>query len=273
MPSTTNLNRHLEILGLTLADLPSVEVARETWADFRVANGFARTTPDLLAVGANVKIAKNEVRTWTLTLLPADMSGTWNTCTWATRQCREACVMWTAGRGRFTEVRAGRCVRTDFLGAHPAAFLALLTDEVRRREVKGVPFSLRLNVASDLRWENFAPWLFDGPNVRAYDYTKAPGRHTPSNYRITYSHSERWTDQDVTERVANGANVAMVFDVPKHQLPATHLGVRVIDGDLTDYRYGDPEGVIVGLAAKGAAKGTGAEGSFVAIGSKSKRVA
>jgi hypothetical protein len=60
----------------------------------------------------------------------------------------------------------------------------------------------------------------------------------------------------------------MVFDVPKHALPATHLGIRVIDGDLSDYRYGDPQGVIVGLAAKGAAKGTGAEGAFVKIGRK-----
>jgi hypothetical protein len=62
--------------------------------------------------------------------------------------------------------------------------------------------------------------------------------------------------------------VAMVFDVPKHALPATYLGIPVIDGDLTDYRYGDPSGVIVGLAAKGAAKGTGRDGQFVAIGRK-----
>lgn len=266
-----NLNRHLETLGLTRADLPSVPEAKVIWADFRVANGFARTTPDLLAVGANVKIAKNEMRTWTLTLLPADYSGTWNVCTWATRQCREACVMFTAGRGRFAEVREGRAVRTNFLGAHPAAFLALLTDEVRRREASGTPFGLRLNVASDIRWENVAPWLFDGPNVRAYDYTKAPVRpNVPSNYRITFSHSERWSDDDVLRTVREGHNVAMVFDVPKHRLPATHLGIRVIDGDLSDFRYGDPEAVIVGLAAKGAAKGTGADGAFVTIGSKSK---
>ncbi|MET0996031.1 MAG: hypothetical protein ABWY20_18980, partial [Mycobacterium sp.] len=82
----------------------------------------------------------------------------------------------------------------------------------------------------------------------------------------TYSHSERWTDTRVLMAIDAGMNVAMVFDVPKHALPATHLGVRVIDGDLTDYRYGDPSPVIVGLAAKGAAKGTGAEGAFVSIG-------
>lgn len=268
MATITNLNRLLESLGLTLADLPSLDEARVLWAETRVAYGFAPGGGDtaLLREGENVKIAKNEVRTWTLTLVPADLSLRWNVCTWATRQCREACVMWTAGR-QYHSVRQGRLVRTAFLAQHPAAFLTILTEEVRRREAKGQPFGLRLNVASDLRWENIAPWLFAGENVRAYDYTKAATRDVPSNYRITYSHSERWTDADVLARIAAGQNVAMVFDAPKHDLPATYLGVRVIDGDLTDYRYGDPEAVIVGLAAKGAAKGmTSGEGQFVNIG-------
>lgn len=269
MPSTTNLNRHLESLGLTLADLPTLAESRKLWADIRVEYGFAPSDgkTDLLAPpDSNVKIGKNEVPTWGLSLVPSNLSGEWNVCTWATHQCRKACVMWTAARGRMANVRQGRLVRTAFLARHPGAFLAILTDEIRRREAAGVPFGLRLNVAADLRWENIAPWLFAGANVRAYDYTKAPSRDVPSNYKITYSHSEKWTDDMVLARIAAGQNVAMVFDVPKHQLPATHLGVRVIDGDLTDYRYGDPEGVIVGLAAKGAAKGTGGEGQFVTIG-------
>jgi hypothetical protein len=261
-----NLNRHLESLGLSKSDLPSLPDARAAWAAIRVRHGFAPNgeNVNLLAEGANVKIAKNEVRTWTLTLIPSDLSGAYNTCTWATRACRAACVMWTAGRQYFS-VRQGRLVRTAFLAENPGAFLAILTDEVRRREAKGVPFGLRLNVASDLRWENIAPWLFDGANVRAYDYTKAPERpNVPANYRITFSHSERWTDDRILATVATGANVAMVFDRPKHDLPRTHLGIRVIDGDKSDYRYGDPQGVIVGLAAKGAAKGTGETGGFVA---------
>jgi len=265
--TTPNLNRHLESLNLTRADLPSLADARALWADIRTEYGFARTTPDLLAEGANVKIAKNKVRTWTLTLTPANLSGVVNTCTWATKACREACVMWTAGR-QYDSVRRGRAVRTAFFYRHPAAFLALLTNEVDRRERAGQTFGLRLNVASDLRWENIAPWLFAGEHVRAYDYTKAPNRVTPENYRITFSHSERWTDDDVRTRINAGQNVAMIFDVPKHELPATYLGMRVIDGDLTDFRYGDDNGVIVGLAAKGAAKHTGKEGAtFVQIGS------
>jgi hypothetical protein len=267
MTTTTNVNRLLEGLELRKADLPALSEARALWAAIRVEYGFAPggENVNLLAEGANVKIRKNKVRTWTLTLVPADLSLRWNVCTWATQQCRKACVMWTAGR-QYDSVRRGRLVRTAFLAQHPAAFLAILTAEVDRRERKGQTFGLRLNVASDLRWENIAPWLFDGENVRAYDYTKAPHRDTPENYRITYSHSERWTDTRVLMAIDAGLNVAMVFDCPKHELPARHLGIRVIDGDLTDYRYADPTGVIVGLAAKGAAKGTGADGAFVKIG-------
>jgi len=268
MATTTNLNRYLEGLGLRKADLPTLAVARALWAAIRVEYGFAPggENVNLLAEGANVKIRKNKVRTWTLTLVPADLSLKWNVCTWATQQCRQACVMWTAGR-QYDSVRRGRLVRTAFLAQHPAAFLAILTAEVDRRERKGQTFGLRLNVASDLRWENIAPWLFEGEHVRAYDYTKAPSRTTPANYRITYSHSERWDDARVLATVAAGNNVAMVFDAPKHHLPATYLGLPVIDGDLTDYRYADPSGVIVGLAAKGAAKNmTAGDGQFVSIG-------
>ncbi len=266
MTTTANLNRQLEQATLSLSDLPSLEDARKAWAAIRVKYGFAATTPNLLAPpDSNTKIRKNVIPTWSLTLTPANQSKVWNTCTWSTPQCRAACVLWTAGRGRFESVRQGRLVRTAFLAQHPAAFLALLTDEVRRHNAKGVEWGMRLNVASDLRWENIAPWLFDGDNVRAYDYTKAPNRITPANYRITFSHHEHRDDEWVRSTVAAGHNVAMVFDVPKHALPATHLGIRVIDGDLSDYRYGDPSGVIVGLAAKGAAKGTGAEGAFVTL--------
>lgn len=265
MATTANLNRALE--SADFSTLPTLADARAQWASFRLANGFAATTPNLLAdPDANVKIGKNDVPTWSLTLTPASLSGKWNTCTWSTAQCREACVMWTAGRGVMRNVREGRYVRTAFLAEHPAAFLAILSHEVANLERRGVPFGLRLNVASDLRWENIAPWLFDGPNVRAYDYTKAPSRTVPANYRITFSHHEHRDDEWVRSTVAAGHNVAMVFDVPKHALPATHLGIRVIDGDLTDYRYADPVGVIVGLAAKGAAKGTGGDGQFVTIG-------
>jgi len=44
--------------------------------------------------------------------------------------------------------------------------------------------------------------------------------------------------------------VAVVFS----ELPKTYKGREVIDGDLTDLRFLDPIGCIVGLKAKGKAK-------------------
>lgn len=267
---TTNLNRQLENLNLGRCNFPSLDEARSLWAGARVAYGFVPNggaTTLLSPPDANTKIGKNEVPTWGLSLTPANHSGDWSVCSWSTPQCRKACVLWTGGRSVTQTVRQAHLVRTAFLAVHPGAFLALLTDEVQKMESRGVPFGLRLNVASDLRYENFAPWLFEGTNVRAYDYSKSPRRITTDKYRITYSHSERWTDQDIHDRISNGENVAVVFAVAKHNLPATHLGIPVIDGDLSDFRWNDPRGVIVGLAAKGAAKTmpSGA-GQFVSIG-------
>jgi hypothetical protein len=45
-------------------------------------------------------------------------------------------------------------------------------------------------------------------------------------------------------------NIAAVFKT----VPATYMGLPVIDGDETDLRFLDPKGVIVGLKAKGKAK-------------------
>jgi hypothetical protein len=40
----------------------------------------------------------------------------------------------------------------------------------------------------------------------------------------------------------------------KKELPAKHLGWKVINGDETDLRFLDEKNVIVGLVAKGKAK-------------------
>jgi hypothetical protein len=48
-----------------------------------------------------------------------------------------------------------------------------------------------------------------------------------------------------------GGNVAVVF---RRHLPAHWHGVPLIDGDDTDLRFLDPEGVVVDLRAKGSAK-------------------
>ena len=56
----------------------------------------------------------------------------------------------------------------------------------------------------------------------------------------------------LTGLLAVGVNVAAVFSGP--ELPAEYLGYEVIDGTKDDWRFKDPEGVIVGLLALGRAK-------------------
>jgi hypothetical protein len=48
-----------------------------------------------------------------------------------------------------------------------------------------------------------------------------------------------------------GHNVAMVFNVKNEiDLPAMYKGYKVVNGDLTDYRVADSNGIIVGLKFK-----------------------
>jgi len=103
----------------------------------------------------------------------------------------------------------------------------------------------------------------------AYEYRRgavgAPPDQ-PRNYRLTWSHSERMSDDTRINLLMAGRNVAMVFDCHKHELPAEYDDWPVIDGDVDDCRYWDPSGVIVGLAAKGAAKKLDAGGFVTAVG-------
>ena len=71
----------------------------------------------------------------------------------------------------------------------------------------------------------------------------------PANYSLTFSRSE--TNGAALLRLPSTANVAVVFH---KRLPDTVAGRRVINGDATDLRFLDPQGVIVGLLAKGKAK-------------------
>ena len=47
-------------------------------------------------------------------------------------------------------------------------------------------------------------------------------------------------------------NIAVVFK--GKELPETYKGRKVINGDISDHRFLDPAGVVVGLLAKGKAK-------------------
>jgi hypothetical protein len=156
-----------------------------------------------------------------------------------------------------------------FLGEYPDLAVVLIADEIRRAVQKYDDVLVRLNTASDLHWERIAPSLFDIEGARYYDYTKiapsARGRHP--NYRLVYSLSEApHSIATALDYLEEGGTVAVVFDTKRGEaLPPQYLGYPVIDGDTHDDRTLDPEGVIVGLRAKGSARSL-RTGGFVKSG-------
>ncbi len=94
-----------------------------------------------------------------------------------------------------------------------------------------------------------------------------PWQRTRENYHLTFSRSEE-NEKEALASLDHGVSVAVVFDVrPSAALPAEWMGYPVIDGDRHDLRFLDTlEGkgpFIVGLRAKGRARGKGGETGFV----------
>jgi hypothetical protein len=74
------------------------------------------------------------------------------------------------------------------------------------------------------------------------------------NYHLTFSAADG-NDADVRKAIKQGYNVATVFGLKKTEpMPDEYMGLPVFNGDESDLRFLDPEGVVVGLYAKGRAK-------------------
>lgn len=191
-----------------------------------------------------------------------------NTCPNASPGCASACLN-LEGRGgifargeKSNRIQESRIRKTRALFANRAEFLFALSVEIRNHARKaakhGLRPAVRLNGTSDLAWEAIGSVLFVSfPEVTFYDYTKSARRmraylagEFPSNYSLTFSRSET-NDAETREIISLGGNVAIPFATRKGQsLPETWNGVPVIDGDVTDLRFTDPRGVIVGLRHK-----------------------
>jgi hypothetical protein len=218
----------------------------------------------------NAKTTKGEklgILMGILYLAPANESGVMNTCTSSTPEGRYACL-YTAGRGGFDSVRYGRIRKTRWLARDRAGFIEELKCNVTRLVARagsvGLKPAVRINGTLDL------PWLAKElamafPEVQFYDYTKhsKPWLRTLPNYHLTFSYSGR-NVQDCREALRHAINVAVVFTTRRREaLPETWNGFPVIDGDSHDCRFMDPQGVVVGLRAKGIAKGS--QSSFVVL--------
>lgn len=216
-------------------------------------------------INSSAKLIKNEkvsgMYTYILYLAPAKESG-YNVCPMATEECKAGCLN-TSGRVKMdleNMIVNARIRKTKLFFENRKLFMNWMFAEIesgmRQAERKDMGFSIRLNGTSDINWVAYkhnGKNVFETfPTVQFYDYTKVASRFNklPQNYHLTYS----YTGRNVVECMnvlSKGNNVAVVFNIPKgYELPTEFMGYPVVDGDLTDYRPDDGNGVIVGLRWK-----------------------
>jgi hypothetical protein len=230
----------------------------------KTENKSYKPVKNLLSKGAtNTKTAKNDLETFILYMAPADQVTGLNLCPFASHGCKASCL-YSAGRGKFSNVQASRINKSKFWGFDRSNFYIQLANEllhIHDKAIKqGKEIAIRLNGTSDIdhlylleRYSgiDFLDNFYS--NLLFYDYTKNPNhisRYKNTRYKITFSRSE--TNEIEAKKILKlGGNVAVVF---AGELPEFYLGYPVINGDLTDLRYFDPVNVVVGLKAKGDAK-------------------
>lgn len=230
-------------------------------------------TQTLLTSG-NAKITKGEAFgyiTKGLHLAPANLSG-YEVCQWRSKGCTMACLN-TAGRGQMSSVQNSRIAKTKLFFEQRFDFLTKLSKEIissiKSASKKSMQAVFRPNLTSDIAWEDITnedgKTIFDKfPETQFYDYTKSFKRMCsfldkpfirgeakfPPNYHLTFSRSEH-NDKKCEMVLLMGGNVAVVF---RNQLPKTWKGYEVVNGDESDLRFLDKQGVVVGLIEKGLAK-------------------
>jgi len=222
---------------------------------------------NILSVNADSKTSKGNkygFLTGILYLAPSDISG-YNVCPMASAaQCRDACL-YSAGRGRFSNVQQARINKTKRLFEDTQNFMLDLVHSinalVRKAERENLTPLVRLNGTSDIRFENLRHnglTIFEHfPDVQFYDYTKIPNRkRIPKNYDLTFSYSGVDTYQKAVKKAKLNKNlnrIAVVFS-HRERIPKTYQGLPVVSGDDSDVRHMDGKKVIVSLFAKGDAK-------------------
>lgn len=229
----------------------------------------------LLGVESDTKTTKGSkygYLTGILYLAPAEESvahGGFNTYSFASEACKNGCLYNAGLASVYPKIKQARINKTLALKQDRQAFIARLRKDIesltRKAKARRMKPCVRINGTSDL------PWLAmqlasEYPSIQFYDYTKIPKPYTRTlpNYHLTFSHSGTNLPECI-DALEHGINVAVVFDTRKGKaLPDTWQGYKVIDGDLTDLRFTDDKGVVVGLRAKGIARKQ--SNAFIQIG-------
>tara|TARA_R100001510_G_scaffold44671_1_gene41213 strand:+ start:146 stop:868 length:723 start_codon:yes stop_codon:yes gene_type:complete len=225
----------------------------------------------LLGVGTNAKTIKgdgSEYLTAILYMTPYKVmvdGKHFNSCSMAEQaSCIEGCL-YTAGRGKFSNVQTARQRKAEWFYRDREGFMSQLYEDVTKFSnycfKRGIQPCVRLNGTTDIRWERIK--YSDGLNifehfsdVQFYDYTKIPNRKVADypNYHLTWSYSSANPKYEELfwDVIRKGMSVAVVFRKPINM--TTWRGYKVVDGDKDDLRFLDPQSSIVALYAKGAAK-------------------
>jgi len=220
---------------------------------------------NLLSKGAtNAKTKKNSLKTFILYLAPHKQNEKKiNICPMASKGCAAACL-YTAGRGKFSNVQSSRINKTNYFIYNKSLFIKQLAKEIIRETAKakkkGEKIAFRLNGTSDLDFvyllKKYASLDISDlyPTSVFYDYTKIVGKVKKykghPNYFLTFSRAE--DNESIAQTVLNdGGNVSIVFN---GELPQYWRGYKVVDGDTSDLVMIYNKNVVLGLRAKGDAK-------------------
>lgn len=215
---------------------------------------------NLLSKGTtNSKTAKNSLDTFILYLAPYNLNAKGqNLCPKASNGCAAACL-YSAGRGKFSNVQQSRINKANYYVFDRFNFLAQLSDEIdainKKAQKKGEKVAIRLNGTSDLPfYEMLNADKRNWGNVIFYDYTKIAKKavkHLQSpNYHVCFSLNEE-NKKEAFDLLKLGVNIAAVF---KSDLPKKYQGFEVVNGDEHDMTMVFNKGKILGLKAKGDAK-------------------
>lgn len=202
----------------------------------------------------------NKYQSAILHLAPAKLSGH-EVCRGRSPLCTKFCLNKSGAGGLFHKVQRARKKRTKLLFENPSKFYKLLELDLEYlkllAEERGVKPVCRLNGTSDL---DFAHFIKNWPQITFWDYTKVASRcrnNRLKNYHLTFSLHEKNKRVGLRLLAEGVCNVAVVF---YEKRPRTWEGYPVISGENSDYRFEDPEGVVVGLRYK---KIRGHKGKFL----------
>lgn len=212
----------------------------------------------------NAKTSKNEIKTFILYIAPYNQNNKGiNLCPKASAGCAAACLF-SAGRGKFSNVKQARINKANLYVNDKETFLNLLGYEIKKeidKSIKGdYKIAFRLNGTSDLDFLSMLKnkSIFDysktPSNVIFYDYTKILGKcekyKGDKKYILTFSRSES-NENDWIKALEQNITTSVVFG---NYIPKEYKGKVVIDGDKSDLLMLYNRNTILGLKAKGDAK-------------------